>query len=91
MTAHRFRKRPVEVEAVRITDDPADITAFLHQREEDATDAVFQDPASGDLHIATLEGVMRARAGDWIVRGVRGELYPVRDDIFEATYEPVED
>ena len=91
MTAHRFRKRPVEVEAVRITDDPADIVDFLHRCEKTAAAGVFQDPAGGDVHIGTLEGIMHARPGDWIVRGVRGELYPVRDDIFEATYEPVED
>ena len=47
--------------------------------------------SGGDVYIGTLEGVMHAGPGDWIVRGVRGELYPVRDDIFEATYEPVED
>jgi hypothetical protein len=42
-------------------------------------------------HIAihTLEGVMCAEPGDWIVRGVQGEFYPVRNDIFEETYEPV--
>lgn len=91
MTAHRFRKRPVEVEAVRVTDDPADIADFLHRCEKTAAAGAFQDPASGDVHIGTLEGVMHAGPGDWIVRGVRGELYPVRGDIFEATYEPVED
>ena len=41
------------------------------------------------LDIETLEGTMRANAGDWIIRGVKGELYPCKPDIFEATYEPV--
>ena len=46
--------------------------------------------ADGDkLLIVTPEGVMSAAAGDWIIRGVAGELYPCRPDIFEATYEPV--
>ena len=38
--------------------------------------------------ICTLEGDMTARPGDWIIRGVKGEFYPCRDDIFKATYEP---
>ena len=46
------------------------------------------DPADGSLLIATLEGVMHAREGDWIIRGVRGEFYPCKDNIFQATYEP---
>lgn len=42
-----------------------------------------------ELMIPTLEGDMRASTGDWIVTGVKGEQYPVKPDIFEATYEPV--
>jgi hypothetical protein len=44
----------------------------------------------GSLNIVTLEGVMRADPGDWIIRGVKGELYPCKPDIFAATYEPVD-
>lgn len=66
MNVHRFRKRPVEIEAVQVGGDPAD----------------------GSLVIRTLEGDMRANPGDWIIRGVAGELYPCRQDIFEQTYEP---
>jgi hypothetical protein len=40
------------------------------------------------LNIATLEGVMQARPGDWTIEGVKGEVYPCKPDIFEATYEP---
>jgi hypothetical protein len=40
------------------------------------------------LAVYTLEGVMKASVGDWIIRGVKGELYPCKPDIFEATYEP---
>jgi hypothetical protein len=43
------------------------------------------------LDIHTLEGVMHAQVGDWIIRGVKGELYPCKPDIFAATYEPVLD
>ena len=48
------------------------------------------DPSDGRLMIATLEGVMHANPGDWIIRGVAGEFYPCRDDIFRATYELVD-
>jgi hypothetical protein len=43
------------------------------------------------LDIPTLEGTMRAEQGDWIIRGVHGEFYPCKPDIFAATYEPAED
>lgn len=42
------------------------------------------------LHIPTLEGLMLAVQGDWVIRGVKGELYPCKPDIFEATYEAVD-
>ena len=42
-----------------------------------------------DVHIETLEGVMHASPGDWIITGVNGEKYPCKPDIFEKTYEPV--
>lgn len=41
------------------------------------------------LHIGTLEGVMAAAPGDWIIRGIKGEIYPCKPDIFAATYEAV--
>ena len=41
------------------------------------------------FEVATLEGLMRGQPGDWLVVGIRGEMYPVRHDIFVATYEPV--
>ena len=50
----------------------------------------YIDPATGDLMIRTLEGDMRAIPGDWIIRGVQGEFYPCKPDIFEATYEEAE-
>lgn len=46
-------------------------------------------PGRGSLFISTLEGVMEARPGDWLIRGVKGEVYPCKPDIFAATYEPV--
>lgn len=50
----------------------------------------YIDPATGDLIIRTLEGDMRVEPGDWIIKGVAGEFYPCKPDIFEQTYEAVE-
>lgn len=47
------------------------------------------DPRDGRMIIATLEGPHYANLGDWIIRGVQGEFYPCKPDIFDATYEPV--
>lgn len=47
------------------------------------------DPRDGRMMIATLEGAMHANPGDWIIRGVQGEFYPCKPDVFAATYEPV--
>jgi hypothetical protein len=46
------------------------------------------DPGEDFMIIETLEGDMRAVSGDWIIRGVKGEFYPCKAEIFEATYEP---
>jgi hypothetical protein len=116
----KFRKKPVEIEAVRwrgyssclgltseAPDQPAEIT------EDNMHGIRYQPPpawmpkllltieSAGDratipgtvtrdgecLVIATLEGMMRAEPGDWIIRGIKGELYPCKPDIFAATYE----
>lgn len=47
------------------------------------------DPANGQMLIATLEGVMRVSYGDYVVRGVAGEFYPCKPDVFHAKYAPV--
>jgi hypothetical protein len=83
MTIPKFRKKPVEVEAVQWTgrNDHA-VLPFVGA-------AANLDDWSGTLYIDTPEGCMAALAGDWIIKGVQGEFYPCRLDIFEATYEPV--
>lgn len=77
-----FRKKPVVIEAVLLTSATPDeeIIEFLG-------DAVY-DFDEYALYLMTLEGEMRASVGDWIIRGVQGEFYPCKPDIFEATYEP---
>ena len=103
-TTPRFRKKPVEIEAMRISADNEDHsgrTLDANRRDIAATSGWmlgngFRDfKVCGDgpfgIAIETLEGTMTAAPGDWIIRGVQGEFYPCKPDIFEATYEPVED
>lgn len=79
----RFRKKPVVIEAIQWTGDNHDEIAFLGHVNRGAIQRV--DRA---LPIKTLEGEMLAEVGDWIIRGIKGELYPCKPDIFAATYEP---
>ena len=80
----RFRKKPVVIEAVRWTgDNQRDI-------EDDFYHGALAITTSTQLVIPTLEGRMRADVGDWIIKGVKGEFYPCKPDIFDATYEAVE-
>ena len=74
-----YRKKPVVIEAYRLEEEPAPDWALLSAAIEFVWDGA---------KIHTLEGTMRALKGDWIIKGVKGELYPCKNDIFEATYEP---
>jgi hypothetical protein len=78
-----YRKRPVVIEAVHY--DGSFPLAFLRGDER-----VRRDPDSDGLVIYTLEGAMRCSLGDWLIRGIQGELYPCKPDIFEQTYEAVD-
>jgi hypothetical protein len=103
----RYRKKPVEVEAMRY-DGPGHVAGRQStlQREAEEFEQVrkFIGPTFTTVHVGstthggpeqyapairTLEGVMRIDPGDWIIRGVKGEFYRCKPDIFEATYEPV--
>jgi hypothetical protein len=79
-----FRKKPVVVEATLF--DGTNHDAVL---EWIGSTAAYTD-AVGNFFIGTLEGDMRAAEGDWIIKGVQGEFYPCKPDVFAATYEPVE-
>jgi len=83
--AEKFRKRPVEIEAVQFVKP-------YHRVKEFCRTIRWVKGANGLVvwgRIPTLEGDMRADLGDWIIRGVQGEFYPCKPDIFEATYERV--
>jgi hypothetical protein len=82
----KFRKKPVVVEAVQWTGANTDeVRAFVNGRMDEITDS---DIVGGrGLVIPTLEGNMIATPRDFIIRGVQGEFYPCKPDIFEATYD----
>lgn len=90
----RFRKKPVEIEAMQVEADPRHNLKIQQWAEMCTSDGdvipVVVPRAGGGMLIHTLEGTMRADLGDWIIRGVQGEFYPCKPDIFEATYEPAE-
>lgn len=86
----RFRKKPIEIEARQ----------FLPEKHVWEPSIVLARWCGGDFYpgsgrnprlvIRTMEGAMRAEPGDWIIRGVQGEFYPCKPDIFEATYERID-
>ncbi|VUZ28524.1 Uncharacterised protein [Acetobacterium wieringae] len=85
----KFRKKPVVIEAVRWEGQ----YFFTNNNENDSlliegfnTSKISLDAT--DLKVKTLEGTMTANLGDYIIKGVQGEFYPCKPDIFEATYEP---
>jgi hypothetical protein len=89
----KFRKKPVVIEAHRIGDDgwPDEIWEGVNRKEITLhLDTGPLKDVRGHVIIKTLEGDMRGEVGDWIIRGVKGEFYPCKPDIFEATYEAVE-
>jgi hypothetical protein len=81
----KFRKRPVEIEAWQW-----DGHSTSPQRPEWLRDngRVRASHSEETLYIRTLEGEMMASKGDWIIRGVKGEIYPCKPDVFESTYDP---
>lgn len=85
MTAQKFRKKPVEIEAMQY--DGKDWRSIAHWMAVHG--APMGRTASGLLRIHTLEGEMTASSGDWIIKGIAGEFYPCKSDIFEATYDAV--
>lgn len=106
MNAQKFRKKPVVIEAMRLTSSTAqfhavyqwverntlgsfELMAVTEGREPYPESGVSIDPRNGQLIISTLEGLHWVFVGDWIIRGVAGEFYPCKNDIFEATYELV--
>lgn len=95
MTIINARKKPVVIQAVQWTgDNLQEILEFVSmhpdfntwfKNNDEYTDFVRND--GNRFRIKTLEGTMYADKGDWIIQGVKGEFYPCKPDIFDATYE----
>jgi len=93
----KFRKKPVVIEAVKWTGENLfDVISFMGQKPDlrcdiasDRWDDYRAIVKRDGLIIKTLEGQHLASIGDWIIKGVQGEFYPCKPDIFEATYESV--
>jgi len=81
----KYRKKPVVIEAIQWTgDNLKECLDFM--KFSNRTRTVYRDK----IIIHTLEGAMTASIGDYIIKGVSGEFYPCKPDIFEKTYEKVE-
>jgi len=88
MKMPRYRKKPVEIEAWKLTEETKQ-QVFNNIRCNKAASWDAEDRPC--IKIETLEGVMTAQMGDYVIKGIQGEFYPCKPDIFEATYEAVED
>lgn len=101
----KYRKRPVVIDAVQwagteqcmtevlipfVLDGKPDFSHLPNNGQMIQVGIGFTPP-DGKAYIPTLEGDMAANPGDWIIKGVKGEFYPCKPDIFEATYEKVDD
>ena len=89
----KYRKLPVVIEAVQLRWD-----TWSEMCEHAGVGKLEDGKPTGELDgekisllIPTNEGLMTANENDWVIRGVAGELYPCKPDIFEATYDPVDD
>lgn len=91
--ARQYRKKPVVIEAMQLTDNWREVCDWVNENSTRVDPlrpkAYLPSGTDADILIVTLEGDMRANPGDWIIRGVQGEFYPCKSEIFETTYEEV--
>lgn len=93
----KYIKKPVEVEATQLTEDNIiEVLIFLDSKNYYGIEKVLQEAVinvvleQGYIIIETLEGDMKAEFGNYIIKGIKGEFYPCKPDIFEATYQSVD-
>ena len=91
----KYRKKPVVIEAIQFVKGSTPghgltIAAWCGGRFNTDVKPSDHTDVRYSISIPTLEGVMTADEGDWIIRGVQGEFYPCKPDIFEQTYEPAD-
>jgi hypothetical protein len=83
MNIKQYRKKPVVIEAMQVLGG----TSFDEVKE--FTSGTKMTQIKNDIYLLTLEGDMRVSLGDYIIKGVKGEFYPCKPDIFKATYDEV--
>lgn len=86
MSVKKARKKPVEIEFIQFVNKDSAIDILFWAKPK-----VKYEPTKSCILINTLEGEMTANVGDYIVKGVNGEFYPVKPEIFEKTYEVLQD
>ena len=77
----KFRKKPVVIDAMQYYGASLELVLVFGQGK-------VRQTGQASLDVETLEGTVQARIGDWIIKGVAGEFYPCKPEIFAATYEP---
>ena len=82
----KFRKKPVVIEAIQLTEENFRSLIDIAFTDSDIK-SIGNDEVGFYVLIETLEGDMKARWNDWLIRGVNGELYPIKNEIFLKTYE----
>lgn len=90
MLAGRYRKKPIVVDAIRWDGGVEEATTIIDWVLDGDGTARYHEAVNNvpeEIAIDTLEGTMSAQVGDWIIRGVKGEFYPCKPEIFEITYE----
>ena len=85
----KYRKKPVIIEAIQFIDNADRIIEIQEFLGGDTMRINYEDKYNPYIKIETLEGTMKASVGDYIIKGVNGEFYPCKPDIFEKTYEEV--
>jgi len=85
-TMKQFRKKPVVIEAIQLTEENFRSLIDIAFTDSDIK-SIGNDEVGFYVLIETLEGDMKARWNDWLIRGVNGELYPIKNEIFLKTYE----
>ena len=86
----KYKKKPVVIEAVQWDGlNIAEIAEFMHRGTENPIRVSYKKPESPIIKIETLEGIMEASVGDFIIRGINGEFYPCKPDIFDKTYDMI--
>jgi hypothetical protein len=83
-----FRKKPVIIEAFKYIVDP--IPDWFMDKVSSNEIILRNNTATPHCEIKTLEGIMKGEAGDYIIKGIKGEIYPCKPDIFELTYDKLE-